>query len=69
LAVALPSERTEAILAGMVEGFAFFGCVAWEVWIDYVSGHIIPLMCPIALCGRQPSAGQSDGLNMEKQVT
>jgi hypothetical protein len=33
-AVALPSERTEAILAGMVEGFAFFGCVAWEVWWD-----------------------------------
>jgi transposase len=33
-AVALPSERTEAILAGMVEGLAFFGCVAWEVWWD-----------------------------------
>lgn len=33
-AVALPSERTEAILAGMVEGFAFFGCVALEVWWD-----------------------------------
>ena len=33
-AVALPSEQTEAILAGMVEGFAFFGCVPWEVWWD-----------------------------------
>lgn len=33
-AVALPSERTEAILAGMVEGFAFFGSVALEVWWD-----------------------------------
>jgi len=33
-AVALPSERTEAILAGMVEGFSFFGCVALEVWWD-----------------------------------
>jgi transposase len=33
-AVALPNERTEAILAGMVEGFAFFGCVPWEVWWD-----------------------------------
>jgi len=33
-AVALPSERIEAILAGMVEGFAFFGCVALEVWWD-----------------------------------
>jgi len=33
-AVALPSERTEAILAGMVEGFIFFGCVPLEVWWD-----------------------------------
>jgi transposase len=33
-AVALPSERTEAILAGIVEGLAFFGCVALEVWWD-----------------------------------
>jgi transposase len=33
-AVALPSEQTEAILAGMVQGFEFFGCVPWEVWSD-----------------------------------
>ena len=33
-AIALPSERTEAILHGMVEGFAFFGCVPREVWWD-----------------------------------
>jgi transposase len=33
-AMALPSEQTEAILAGMVEGLAFFGCVPWEVWWD-----------------------------------
>jgi transposase len=33
-AVALPSEQTEAILAGMVQGFEFFGCVPWEVWWD-----------------------------------
>jgi transposase len=33
-ALALPSERTEAILHGMVEGFAFFGCVPHEVWWD-----------------------------------
>lgn len=31
---ALPSERTEAIPAGMVEAFAFFGCVPHEVWWD-----------------------------------
>ncbi len=33
-ALALPSERTEAILAGMVAGFTFFGCVPHEVWWD-----------------------------------
>jgi transposase len=33
-ALALPTERTEAILHGMVEAFAFFGCVAHEVWWD-----------------------------------
>jgi transposase len=33
-AIALPSERTEAILHGMVEGFGFFGGVPREVWWD-----------------------------------
>jgi transposase len=33
-ALALPTERTEAILAGMVAAFTFFGCVAREVWWD-----------------------------------
>jgi len=33
-ALALPTERTEAILAGMVQGFTFFGCVPHEVWWD-----------------------------------
>jgi transposase len=33
-ALALPSERTEAILAGMVAGFEFFGCVPREAWWD-----------------------------------
>jgi transposase len=33
-ALALPSERTEAILTGMVEAFSFFGCVPHEVWWD-----------------------------------
>ena len=33
-AIALPTERVEAILAGMVEAFAFFGCVPREVWWD-----------------------------------
>jgi hypothetical protein len=33
-AISLPTERIEAILAGMVAGFAFFGCVAREAWWD-----------------------------------
>ena len=33
-AIGLPTERTEAILAGLVAAFAFFGCVAREVWWD-----------------------------------
>jgi transposase len=32
--LALPFERTEAILAGMVAAFEFFGCVPKEVWWD-----------------------------------
>ena len=33
-AMAMPNERTEAILAGMVEAFNFFGCLPREVWWD-----------------------------------
>ena len=33
-AQAMPTERTEAILAGMVAAFAFFGRVPREVWWD-----------------------------------
>ena len=33
-AIALPTERTEAILHGLVEAFAFFGCVPVELWWD-----------------------------------
>jgi transposase len=32
--LALPFERTEAILAGMVAAFGFFGCIPKEVWWD-----------------------------------
>ncbi|MFH1417356.1 MAG: IS21 family transposase [Planctomycetota bacterium] len=33
-AIALPTERTEAILSGTVEALEFFGCVPREVWWD-----------------------------------
>jgi transposase len=32
--MAMPTERVEAILSGMVAGFEFFGCVPREVWWD-----------------------------------
>jgi transposase len=33
-AVALPTERTEAVLHGLTEAFTFFGCVPRELWWD-----------------------------------
>ena len=33
-AIALPTERTEAILHGLVEAFTSFGCVPEELWWD-----------------------------------
>ncbi len=33
-AVAMPTERTEAIIEGMQQAFEFFGCVPREVWWD-----------------------------------
>lgn len=33
-AIALPTERVESILEGMVAAFSFFGCVPREVWWD-----------------------------------
>ena len=33
-AIALPSEKVEAILRGTVEAFSFFGCVPRELWWD-----------------------------------
>jgi transposase len=33
-AIALPTERTEAILEGMVQAFEFFDCIPREVWWD-----------------------------------
>jgi hypothetical protein len=30
----MPTERTEAVLNGLVEAFAFFGCVPRELWWD-----------------------------------
>jgi hypothetical protein len=33
-ALAVPTERTEAILTGLVEALTFFGCVPREVWWD-----------------------------------
>ena len=33
-AIALPTERTEAVLHGLVEAFLFYGCVPRELWWD-----------------------------------
>ena len=46
--IALPTERLEAILHGMIEAFAFFGCVPREAWWD----NATPLV-PQLFVGRQ----------------
>jgi transposase len=43
-AIALPTERTEAILHGLVEAFTFFACVPRELWWDNPK-TVLPL-CP-----------------------
>jgi transposase len=67
--MALPFERTEAILEGMVAAFDFFGGVPREVWWDYVPGSIIPLRFPTPLCGRDPFLPPPDRLRTRKTAT
>jgi transposase len=47
-AIALPTERTEAILHGLVEAFQFFGRVPHQVWWDNAT-----TLAPHILVGRQ----------------
>ena len=47
LRAAMPS-----FLRGHVESFRFFGAVPRVILYDYVSGHVIVLMCPAPLRGR-----------------
>lgn len=43
-ALALPTERTEAILHGLNEAFAFFGCVPTELWWDNPKTVVVHLL-------------------------
>ena len=47
-ALALPTERTEAILHGLVAAFAFYGCVPRELWWDNPK-----TVAPLIFKGRQ----------------
>ena len=47
-AIALPTERTEAVLHGLVEAFAFYGAVPRELWWDNPK-----TVAPFILKGRQ----------------
>jgi transposase len=42
-ALALPTERTEAILHGLAAAFAFFGCVPRELWWDNPTTVVVHL--------------------------
>jgi transposase len=50
---AYPAETTEAFLDGHVSAFAFFGGVPRSILYDYVTSHIIVLLCRSALCGQR----------------
>src|SRR4051794_850886 len=67
--MALPFERTEAILQGMVAAFDFFGGAPREVWWDYVASNIIPLMFPTPLCGHDPFSPLSARLRSRMSAT
>jgi transposase len=43
-AIALPTERTEAILHGMVRAFTFFECISREIWWDNPR-TVVSLIC------------------------
>jgi len=47
---AYPRETTEAFLDGHVSAFALFGGVPLSILYDYVSGHVIVVLCPERLC-------------------
>jgi transposase len=53
-------ERQDEIsfLDGHVRAFAHFGGVPARVALDYVSGHIIMILCPLALCGTSTVRGE-----------
>jgi len=53
-AIALPTEKIEGVLAGMVAAFEFFGCVPHEVWWDNAK----TVVCQI-LKGRSREVNQS----------
>ena len=44
-------QTTENFLRCLENAFWYFGGVPQTTMIDYVSGHIIVVMCPSALCG------------------
>jgi hypothetical protein len=51
------------------EAYRRLGGVAAVNRIDYVPGHIIDLMCPTSLCGRDPFLPPSDRLRTRKKAT
>jgi len=45
-------QNVETWLGCHRRAFEWFGGVPGKILIDYVSRHIIELMCPTPLCGR-----------------
>jgi transposase len=51
-------QTTDEFLGCLENAFVHFGGVPRTLVIDYVTGHIIDVMCPPALCGRVSSMSQ-----------
>jgi len=45
------NERQPILLEGLAGAFEYFGGCAMRCVLDYVSGHIVELMCPSGICG------------------
>src|SRR5439155_19710773 len=50
------SQRKAEFYRSLVHALEFFGASPRAIIVDYVAGHIIEVMCPTPLCGRDTSS-------------
>ena len=67
-AIALPTERTEAILHGLVEAFAFFGCVPQELWWDNPTTVAVQILAGPRAAAQRAVRGPGQPLQLRAAV-